>query len=227
VFRRGGNTLELGRTKRPVQLHVHPDGDAQIESLTVALGEGRLRELLGARELPQAFRRVTESDDAYPLLSHATPPRLLRLLDEIVNADVTGSSRLLWHEAKSLELIALMTDELVEAASAQAPLLSPTDIDRLERVRRCLVERLEDPPTLAELARTAGFNVTKLKGGFRTLFGTSVFAYLRRVRMEQARRLLTERHLNVSETALRVGYQNPSKFAAAFRKQFGVSPSSL
>jgi hypothetical protein len=60
VFRRGGNTLELGRTKRPVQLHVHPDSDVSMESLTVSLGEWRLRELLGARELPQAFRRVTE-----------------------------------------------------------------------------------------------------------------------------------------------------------------------
>jgi AraC-like DNA-binding protein len=227
VVRRGGNTLELGRTRGPVQLHVHPDGDVAMETVTVAMGEGRLRELLGARELPEAFRRVTESEDPYPVLSHATSPRLLRLLDEIVNADVKGPSRLLWHEAKSLELIAVMTDELVEAGSAQAPRLSPADIDRLERVRRCLVERLADPPTLAELARRAGFNVTKLKGGFRTLFGTSVFAYLRRIRMEQARRLLLERHLNVSEIALRVGYQNPSKFAAAFRRQFGMSPSSL
>jgi AraC-like DNA-binding protein len=227
VFRRGGNAIELGRTRRPVQLHVHPDGDVPMQSLTVSMSEQRLRELLGARELPQAFRRVTESEDSYPLLSHATTPRLLRILDEIVNADIKGPSRLLWHEAKSLELIAVMTDELVEAAGAQAPVLSPADIDRLERVRRCLVERLEEPPTLAELARTAGFNETKLKAGFRTLFGTSVFAYLRRARMEQARRLLMERDLNVSEIALRVGYQNPSKFAAAFRSQFGVSPSSV
>jgi AraC-like DNA-binding protein len=227
VVRRGGNTLELGRTRDPVQLHVHPDGEVAMESLTISVGEQRLRELLGAQQLPRAFRGVTESEDPYPLASHTTTPRLLRLLDEIVNADVKGASRLLWHEAKSLELIAVMTDELVEADSAQTPVLSPTDIDRLERVRRLLVERLEEPPTLAELARTAGCNVTKLKGGFRTLFGTSVFAYLRRIRMEQARRLLLERHLNVSEVALRVGYQNPSKFAAAFRRHFGTSPSSL
>ena len=227
VVRRGGDTLELGRTKGPVQLHVQPDGDAPIESLTVAMDEWRLRELLGARELPVAFRRVTESEDCYPLVSHATSPRLVRLLDEIVHADVTGSSRLLWHEAKSLEVIAVMTDEIIEVARAQAPRLSPADIDRLERVRRCLVEHLEEPPTLAELARTAGINVTKLKAGFRTRFGTPVFAYLRRIRMEHARRLLMERHLSVSEIALRVGYQNPSKFAAAFRRQFGMSPSSL
>ena len=73
----------------------------------------------------------------------------------------------------------------------------------------------------------AGFNETLLKGRFRALFGTSVFAYLRQIRMEEARRLLLERHLNVTEVAQRVGYANPSKFAAAFRRQFGKSPSAL
>ena len=75
--------------------------------------------------------------------------------------------------------------------------------------------------------RTAGFSETRLKGAFRAHFGTSVFGHLRQARMEEARRLLLDRRLNVSETAIRVGYSNPSKFAAAFRKQFGMSPSDL
>ncbi len=145
----------------------------------------------------------------------------------VSNADVKGASRLLWYEAKSLELIALMTDELAETARASAPNLSAHDIDRLERVRICLSEHLDEPPTLAELARKAGFNENKLKGGFRTLFGAPVFAYLRQLRMEEARRLLRKHHLDVSEVAQRVGYANPSKFAAAFRREFGMSPSAL
>jgi AraC-like DNA-binding protein len=226
-FHRGGNTLQLGRTKRPLPVRVRSGGGAPMECVSVSMGAWRLRELLGVEELPEAFRTVTESKDPYPLVSQAMTPRLYRLLDEITNADVSGSSRLLWHEAKSLELIALMTDELVETARATKPLLSAHDVDRLERVRRCLIEHLEAPPTLADLARTAGFNETKLKGGFRALFGTSVFAYLRQIRMEEARRLLLEHHFNVTEVAQRVGYANPSKFAAAFRRQFGMSPSAL
>ncbi len=66
-----------------------------------------------------------------------------------------------------------------------------------------------------------------MKGGFRAHFGTSVFAYLRKARMELAQELLRKRHLNVTEVAFRVGYSNPSKFAAAFRREFGVSPSTI
>lgn len=226
-LQRGGNTLQLGQTRRPLRLHIRQLDDAKMECVSVAMGERRLRELLGTRELPEAFQRVTTSPDPHPLVSQAMTPRLFRLLEEILNADVKGSARPIWHEAKGLELIALMTDELVEAARATHPHVSADEIERLERVRRCLVAKLDAPPTLSDLARTAGFSETKLKGRFRVLFGTSVFAYLRQSRMEEARRLLLQRHLNVTEVALRVGYANPSKFAAAFRSHFGVSPSSL
>jgi AraC-like DNA-binding protein len=226
-FRRGGNTLQLGQTRSLLPMHIRPTDEAQMECVSISMSAGRLRELLGVSELPQAFRGVTESNDPHPLVSQAMTPGLFRLLDEIVNADAKGAARRLWHEAKSLELIALMTDELADTVRASAPLLSTHDIDLLERVRICLVERLEEPPTLAELARTAGFSQTKLKSGFRARFGTSVFAYLRQARLEEARRLLLARHFNVTEAALRVGYANPSKFAAAFRRQFGLSPSEL
>jgi AraC-like DNA-binding protein len=224
---RGGNTLQLGRTHGAQPTRVQAPHEVRMECVSVTMSQACLRDLLGVTELPRAYREVTESRDPYPLVSQAMTPKLFGLLDEIVNADVCGPARQLWHEAKSLELIALISDEVAETARAQQPRLSAHDIERLQRVRRCLSEHLAAPPTLAELARSAGCSETKLKAGFRTLFGTSLFAYLRQARMEQARCWLLERHLNVTEIAQRVGYGNPSKFAAAFKKQFGVSPSAV
>jgi AraC-like DNA-binding protein len=86
---------------------------------------------------------------------------------------------------------------------------------------------MASPPGLPELARSVGLNEFKLKVGFRVLFGASVFGYLRTQRMDRARRLLAHRELSVTEVAAHVGYQNPSKFAAAFRKHFGFPPSAL
>jgi len=42
--------------------------------------------------------------------------------------------------------------------------------------------------------------------------------------MRKASELLTGSRLSVSEVTEQVGYINQSKFAAAFKKQFGISP---
>ncbi len=44
-------------------------------------------------------------------------------------------------------------------------------------------------------------------------------------RMEQAERWLREPDCTVAEVANRVGYANPAQFAAAFKRQFGITPS--
>ena len=43
--------------------------------------------------------------------------------------------------------------------------------------------------------------------------------------MKKAECLLKEKHLNVSEVAYAVGYQDPFYFSKSFHKYYGVSPS--
>ena len=114
-----------------------------------------------------------------------------------------------------------------QSERAASPQLSERDRDRLEKARRILLARIEGPPRLRELARAASLNELELKKGFRTLFGLPVYGYLRGHRMEEAHRLLLQSRYTVTEVASRVGYTNPSKFAAAFRRHFGVRPSDV
>jgi len=220
---RGGNTLQAGRAERALPLQVSAPRGTRMECVSVSLSRARLRELLGTVTLPPALLGTC----ANTLSSQAMTPPLFRLLEELTQADARGRARLLWHEAKSHELIALVIDELAESTGVSAGRLSAHELERLERVRHRLQQRLELTPSLAELAKLAGVSETKLKAMFRAAFGTSIFAYLRQARLEEARRLLLQRGLNVTEVAQRVGYANPSKFAAAFRRQFQLSPSDL
>ncbi|NJR39806.1 MAG: helix-turn-helix transcriptional regulator [Leptolyngbyaceae cyanobacterium CSU_1_4] len=84
--------------------------------------------------------------------------------------------------------------------------------------------KLNNPPSLAQLARQVGLNECTLKRGFRQVFGTTAFAYLYDYRLEQARQLLQERCLNVSEVAQAVGFGSCSHLSKAFRQKYGVSP---
>jgi hypothetical protein len=57
VLHRGGNVLQFGRTKRPLELHVRGGGDVATECVSISMSEKRLRELLGVSELPDRRAR--------------------------------------------------------------------------------------------------------------------------------------------------------------------------
>ncbi|WP_437672532.1 helix-turn-helix transcriptional regulator [Sorangium sp. So ce131] len=226
----GGGTFQIGQVKEPLRLVCAWDASTlgqDQDNICLTIDGRRLRELLGSQVLPAPLERIVAHPGAYPRAAQAMSPALHRLLDEILGCSARGTSRQLYLEAKGLELMAAMVDQLEESEGAASPLLTQHDVARLERARHILLACMVDPPTLPELARRAGLNEVKLKAGFRALFGTSVFAYLRNHRLDEAHRLLRQRACNVTEVAQRVGYENPSKFAAAFRKRFGVSPSTV
>jgi AraC family transcriptional regulator, transcriptional activator of the genes for pyochelin and ferripyochelin receptors len=221
-----GATLQVSQVKRPVDLRFDFEANGRSckhEELALEVDCVRFCELLGTTRVPEAVADVLGSAGAFPSVELPMNPALSRLFDEVAYCDGRAATRQLYFEAKGLELLAALSDALDE--ESRAPWLSQYDIDRLESARRILLAELADPPSMAALARVAGVSETKLKTGFRTLFGDSVFGYLRARRMEEAHRLLRERRYSVTEVALRVGYANPSKFAAAFRRHFGVPPA--
>jgi len=196
------------------------------EELCLEVDRARLCELTGAQELPAPVERVWSSSESYPFEVLSAPPSSFRLLDELAHCTARGASRQLHLEAKGLELLAAWVDHFEHAREASSR-LSARDIERLEHARQILLSCMAAPPRLPALARAVRLDEAKLKAGFRAHFGLPVYGYLRQQRLEEAHRLLRQGRYNVTEVAARVGYQNPSKFAAAFRVRFGVSPSQV
>ena len=69
-----------------------------------------------------------------------------------------------------------------------------------------------------------GLSLTKLKEGFKQIYGDSVFNFLLDYKLEESRKLLLSSDQNVSEIALQMGYSTSSHFIAAFKKKFGTTP---
>lgn len=107
--------------------------------------------------------------------------------------------------------VAAPTDRSVEAAVFRA-------------AQRRLLSNLVDVPDLEGLARAVGTNTKRLNDAFRKYAGTTVFDYLRELRMREARRLLAETQLEIQTIASDLGYKNPANFSTAFRERFSVSP---
>jgi AraC-like DNA-binding protein len=183
--------------------------------------------------IPQELQHLIKPPpQIYYARSGTTTGAMQTALQQILQCPFHGITKRMYLESKVWELMALLIEQELVLHETQNSThrthllkpLKPDDVDRIHRARDILLQRINDPPSLVELARQVGLNDCTLKRGFRQVFGTTAFGYLHNYRLEQARQLLEERRLNISEIAQAIGFANRSYFAAAFRKKFGVTP---
>lgn len=100
--------------------------------------------------------------------------------------------------------------------------LSVQEKTSLHEARQYLLKRIDKAPTILELAHYSGLSSTRLKTGFKVLYGCGPYSLFQAHRMEHAKTLL-QNH-TVTETAMQLGYSNMSHFSAAFQRQWGKAP---
>lgn len=124
---------------------------------------------------------------------------------------------------KTLELLLYLCSADAKP-TGDRPYFLREQVRAVKEIRAFLTEHLEERHTLEELSRRFHISLTSLKDCFKGVFGTSPSAYLREYRLQAAAELLEATALPIGEIALRVGYESPSKFAAAFKKRLGRTP---
>ncbi|MDQ8196529.1 AraC family transcriptional regulator [Pelagicoccus enzymogenes] len=166
-------------------------------------------------------------DSSTPHLSnHPSTGRLLSIALELAALEGDNTRERLLIESKSLEWLALILDQPVfSPCRAIAPLRDAREANALAAAARLMEQRYSEEHSIANLSRAVHLNEFKLKRGFKEHYGTTIFGYLRKVRMEKAREMLRSPNASVIETANAVGYSNPSHFARAFKQAFGINPS--
>lgn len=140
-----------------------------------------------------------------------------RLLRELENDDPLAAVA---REGILLEIIAAFGRR---DANARKPSRIP---GWLIHARDYLHENACRPLRLIEVARAAGRHETHLAREFRRCFGTSVTGYVRRLRIEQAARLLSDGDSEISAIAFDCGFSSHSHLTREFRLFYGTTPST-
>ena len=148
-------------------------------------------------------------------------PTIEHILSEIYRARLPMQESYL--KLKTLELLlCLCSADAVPAKDR--PYFDRTQVNTVKAIRAFLVAHLEEHYTLQSLSRRFHISLTGMKVCFKGVFGASLSAYLREYRLQTGAELLRTSSLPIGEIALRVGYESPSKFAEAFKKQSGQTP---
>jgi AraC-like DNA-binding protein len=156
-----------------------------------------------------------------------TPAAIRCLACDMLDKKTENASDKFWFEAKSLEVLAGIT-ELLEAYAdpygGNRIALSRRDRKVIHDAYDMLLAEPEHDWTIQEIARTVGLNENKLKRGFGSIFGTSVYACLQQHRMTVAADRIRNGSDSITMIALSVGYSSPAHFAKVFRRYYGVTP---
>lgn len=127
---------------------------------------------------------------------------------------------------KVIELLLFLS--LLDDSAVQRPQQFSADISkRTQEVYQYVIENPFTKDTIQDLAYMFGMAESSLKRCFKSISGVSIGVFMKRKRIEAAAEMLiSESTLSIGEVGNIAGYENQSKFSAAFKSVMGVTPQT-
>lgn len=95
---------------------------------------------------------------------------------------------------------------------------------RIDRAINWIKGNLNSRLRMETLAKHAGMSTSTLHRQFRALTAMSPLQYQKRLRLNEARRLMITRQIDVATAAFQVGYESTSQFTREYTRLFGQPP---
>lgn len=127
-------------------------------------------------------------------------------------------------KAHVLMIFSILSEQTADEAKQTCTFYTRSQVAIAKAVQEILTSDLAAHHSAKELAGRYSISESSLKNYFRGVYGRNISDYMNRLRMEKAAELLADTGMSVLEVAEKVGYQNQSKFAAAFKREYALSP---
>ena len=148
---------------------------------------------------------------------HAALDLTLYLVEKYCGHDVA---------VQSAKALLIETPRAWQSGFAMLPLKTEHNDDAISTAQEWLHENFQRPFPLDAPARRVGMSLRNFVRRFKRATGDSPLAYLQKLRIAAARRLLESNHRTMQEISDAVGYQDVAFFRSLFQRHTGVSPSA-
>ncbi|NAY91741.1 helix-turn-helix domain-containing protein [Muricauda sp. JGD-17] len=151
---------------------------------------------------------------------------IAKFMEEFTTTDLTGFMRYVFLEGKTYEIFTHFLKQYLDDAKNpnQRRILRQHTVEKIEEASTIIQDEMENLGSIVSLAKKVGLNQNTLQEGFQQLYKKSVNHYITEVRMAEAKRLMEESDLNITEITYQVGINSRSYFSKLFKQQFGISP---
>ncbi len=133
--------------------------------------------------------------------------------------------RIPYFRIKIMELLLCLDALELPKTAEERPYYYRSQVEKVKVIQQFLTQHMSENFTQEELSEKFEIPLSAMKNCFKSVYGTTIKAWLTDYRMNQAAEFLrAEDKKSVAEIAGMVGYDSASKFAIAFRKVMGMSP---
>ena len=126
---------------------------------------------------------------------------------------------------KVLELLLILTEFKPIKDPARQIYFPASQINTIKQIHTFLIENYTEHYTIDTLSKQFEISPTVMKKCFKGVYGDSIYAYMKKYRLQVGEQLLRESDLTIAEIATKVGYLNPNKFTTAFCNEYGLAPT--
>jgi len=178
---------------------------------------------------PDALREVADGADDEAAWAVECEPALLHAAQRLRQAVAVRSLDTSAVQELALAMLRAVMDRGRSVPRARAATSATRAAQRriVETTRQAIAAHSRERLSLADLARHAGVSRFHLARTFRRLTATSVHAHLSRTRLASALERVVAGDGDLTSVALACGFASHSHLTHAFRRTFGVPPSSL
>lgn len=148
------------------------------------------------------------------MVAACTPPANLALVEELMLEIVGELLRLLRLRQQALAALAQRRQSTVDDL-----------LPRLLQARQLVEARFLDELQVVDVATAVSLSEFHFARLFKAAFGESLYQFIKRLRLDEARRRLLASEVAITELGLQMGYSSLSSFIHAFRRRFGLSPA--
>ena len=217
VVRPGGLFILPGSMDFGVQL------EGGLESLHVYIRNTVLHEV--AAELfrgdPAQIEIIPRLGDQDPLIEHLA----LGIRETLTDPD-PGAALYADQLARTLgaRLLRAHSNRVQQPAGMPRSGLTRT---QLARAVECMAASLSGPLSLAEIAGAAGLSPAHFARQFKASVGVAPHRHLVRLRVERAKRLLSETDRSIAQVAFECGFSHQEHMTALFGRLVGLTPAAF
>jgi AraC-like DNA-binding protein len=95
---------------------------------------------------------------------------------------------------------------------------------RISKAVKQLSDNFSETLKIEDIAQDLGMSVSSFHHHFKSVTAMSPVQFQKRLRLQEARRLMLGEDMDVASAGFKVGYDNPAYFSREYKKHFGAPP---